>query len=73
MTNFSKTNDRKLFRILVDLDNVMCDFESHFLKKWKEYFPQEPHLPLKDRRTFYLRDDYRNLAINDHEVYSLKL
>lgn len=44
--------------VLVDLDGPLADFESEFLKRWKEKFPNEFFIPLKQRRTFFLNDEY---------------
>lgn len=49
-------------RVLVDMDMVLCDFERHFLEVYKKKFPDEPFIPLEDRKTFYVRDEYAKLG-----------
>ncbi len=44
--------------ILVDIDGPLADFEAGFLEIWKKKFPGEFFVPLKDRKTLYLTEDY---------------
>jgi len=44
--------------ILIDMDGPLADFDGTFLKEWKRRYPEEPHIPLRNRREFYPRDDY---------------
>ena len=44
--------------ILVDIDGPLADFESEFLKKWKEKFPGDFFIPFEQRKNFFLNDDY---------------
>ena len=44
--------------ILVDQDGPLADFESTFLNEWKKKFPNEIHIPLEERNTFYVKDNY---------------
>lgn len=44
--------------VLVDQDGPLADFEQGFLDRWRERHPDEDAIPLEDRRTFYLRDQY---------------
>ena len=44
--------------ILVDMDGVLSDFEGRFLEEWKKKFPHHPHVPLEERETFYLEENY---------------
>lgn len=44
--------------ILVDMDDVLADFEAKFLENWKEKFPHHPYAPLERRKTFRTEDDY---------------
>lgn len=44
--------------ILVDQDGVLAYFELGFLRNWRMQFPNEPFIPLEQRRTFYPRDQY---------------
>lgn len=46
--------------ILVDMDDVLADFESRFLENWRKKFPRHPYVPLEERETFYLEDSYPN-------------
>lgn len=49
--------ERRLL-VLIDMDMVIADFEGHFLQRFREKFPEEPFVPLEERRTFYLKDQY---------------
>lgn len=51
--------------ILVDMDGVLADFEKGFLDSWQRKFPTHPHIPLKDRKTFSVFDDYPNNLRDD--------
>lgn len=44
--------------ILIDLDGPLADFEKGFLKRWRKKFPNEFFIPLEQRKTFFLNDDY---------------
>lgn len=44
--------------ILVDQDGVLADFEGGFLRLWRERHPDLPYVPLVDRRTFLIEDQY---------------
>lgn len=44
--------------ILVDMDGVLANFELGFLTAWRDRFPHEPFIPLADRNTFYLHEQY---------------
>ncbi len=44
--------------ILIDQDNVLADFERGFHDAWVASGHPHPALPLHERRSFYLRDDY---------------
>lgn len=44
--------------ILIDMDGVLADFERGFLEAWKKKFPNHPHIPLDERKTFSVFDDY---------------
>ncbi|XP_076468956.1 5'(3')-deoxyribonucleotidase, cytosolic type-like [Babylonia areolata] len=52
---------QKKLKILVDMDQVLCDFEGGFLSKYQEKFPDEPFIPLEERNTFYIVDQYTKL------------
>jgi len=42
----------------VDMDSVTADFEAGFLKKLREKYPDLPFIPLEQRTTFKLREQY---------------
>ena len=44
--------------ILIDMDGVLADFEKGFLEAWKRKFPLHPHVPVEERKTFYLMENY---------------
>lgn len=45
-------------KILVDMDGVIADFEGGFLKLWREAHPNKPFIPIEQRTTFYLAEQY---------------
>jgi len=63
--------NEKKFRVLIDMDGVLCDWEPTFLKTYKEKWPGRPFIPLEERKEFLVRNDYKNqLGItNPNEVY----
>ncbi|XP_070250693.1 5'(3')-deoxyribonucleotidase, cytosolic type [Myotis yumanensis] len=48
-------------RVLVDMDGVLADFEGGLLRAFRRRFPEEPHVPLEERRGFFAREQYRAL------------
>ncbi|XP_070579897.1 5'(3')-deoxyribonucleotidase, cytosolic type-like [Ptychodera flava] len=48
-------------RVLVDMDGVLADFEKHFLAKFREQYPDEPYIEVKDRRGFYVTEQYEKI------------
>jgi 5'-nucleotidase len=44
--------------ILVDQDGPLADFERGFHDVWSSRFPDEPPIPVDERTTFYVRDQY---------------
>ncbi len=44
--------------ILVDMDNVLADYESAFLEQYRAKFPHNFYIPLKDRKRFYVHEEY---------------
>jgi 5'-nucleotidase len=57
--------------ILVDMDGPLADFEKGFLKQWQIVFPNERFIPLEERTTFRIQDQY-GLKLHDkiRAVYS---
>jgi 5'-nucleotidase len=45
-------------RVLVDMDGVLADFEAGFLREWRLRHPEALYVPLEERTTFYIRDQY---------------
>jgi 5'-nucleotidase len=45
-------------RILVDMDGVIADFDQEFLRHWRKRHPDKFYVPVEERRTFYVRDQY---------------
>ena len=44
--------------ILVDMDGVLADFERGFQQKWKTQYPERRVIPLEERTTFHIEDQY---------------
>lgn len=44
--------------VLVDQDGPLADFEKGFLDEWRSRFPNDFFVPIHERKTFYVRDDY---------------
>ncbi len=45
-------------RILIDMDGVIADFDREFLQKWRTRHPDKYYIPLEERATFYVKDQY---------------
>ncbi|XP_071106835.1 5'(3')-deoxyribonucleotidase, cytosolic type-like [Haliotis cracherodii] len=58
----AQSSGQTRLKVLLDLDQVLADFEGHFLRRYKERFPDLPFIEEKDRNTFYLRDQYAKLG-----------
>ncbi|ELU05460.1 hypothetical protein CAPTEDRAFT_176034 [Capitella teleta] len=58
------------FRVLLDMDCVLADFEGNYLKCFREKFPNEPFVPLADRRHFYISDDYKKFEEQSPDILS---
>lgn len=57
--------------ILIDQDGVLADFERGFYNAWIAGGNRHPALPLHERRSFYIRDDYPHHLKNEVEaIYS---
>ncbi|MFB6212499.1 MAG: 5'-3'-deoxyribonucleotidase [Candidatus Magasanikbacteria bacterium] len=56
--------------ILVDLDNVLADFEKGFYQEWVRRYPNRDVVPLEKRETFYIYEDYPEEFKKDvEEIY----
>ena len=44
--------------VLIDQDGPLANFEKGFLEQWQASFPRELFVPLEERKSFYIRDDY---------------
>ena len=45
-------------RILADMDDVLAEFDRRFLEIWREKYPDKFYVPLEQRTTFYIMDQY---------------
>lgn len=45
-------------RVLVDMDGVITNLEGKFLECWREQHPEKMFIPLEQRTTFYIVDQY---------------
>jgi len=45
-------------RILVDMDGVIADFDAEFLQRWRDRHPDKFCVPVEQRTTFYVKDEY---------------
>jgi len=50
--------DINKMRILIDMDGVIADFDGEFLKRWRERHPDKFYVPLAERTTFYVKQQY---------------
>ena len=44
--------------VLIDMDGVIVDFERGFIESWRKKYPNKPYISLKERKNFYVIDDY---------------
>ncbi|KAK2156686.1 hypothetical protein LSH36_207g03020 [Paralvinella palmiformis] len=56
-----------ILRVLIDMDGVLCDFEQSFLDKFRERHPDEPYIPLSERKGFYIDEQYAKMKPNLQE------
>lgn len=40
------------------MDGVIADFDSEFLRRWRERYPDKFYVPLAERTTFYVKEQY---------------
>lgn len=45
-------------RILIDMDGVLADFDKEFLQRWRTRYPDKFYIPLEERTTFYVKEQY---------------
>ncbi len=45
-------------RILVDMDGVIADFEKGFLDSYRKSYPDKPFVPLEQRTSFHVKEQY---------------
>ncbi len=55
--HIQKIKERKMI-ILVDMDGVLAHFEKKFAQEWMKRFPNELRIPIQERRTFYIHEQY---------------
>jgi len=44
--------------ILADMDEVLADFEGHFLEQWRKAHPDKPYISLEERKIFGVDNQY---------------
>ncbi|XP_074657771.1 5'(3')-deoxyribonucleotidase, cytosolic type-like [Tubulanus polymorphus] len=54
-------HERKKVVVLVDMDGVLADFELNLLESYRAANPDEPFVPLDERRGFWVNKQYRGL------------
>lgn len=52
---------QKKLIVLVDMDDILEDFEQHFLAKFREKYPNEPYVLCKDRNIFNIEEQHEKL------------
>lgn len=71
MNNFTE----QPLRILIDMDQVIADFEGGFLRQYRLDYPNDPWIPLEERNTFYLTEQYskafsEDVAVKTRSIYN---
>ncbi len=56
--------------LLVDMDGVIVNFEAQVLKTWRQQYPERTFVPLEERRTFRVRDDYPLFTQDIEAIYN---
>lgn len=57
----NQDNHRRKLRVLLDMDGVLCNFEGHMLRLFREKFPEEPYVDLEKRNTFFMHEQFEKL------------
>lgn len=47
-------------RVLLDMDGVLADLEKGFLRRWQKKHPEKIFIPLEERNTHFMVDQYPN-------------
>jgi 5'-nucleotidase len=45
-------------RILIDMDGVISDYDGEFLQRWRSRHADKFYVPVEERTTFYVIDEY---------------
>lgn len=53
--------------ILIDMDNVLADFDKAFIFEYYRKFPKRSIVPISMRENYYIKDDYPKKFHNDIE------
>lgn len=56
--SFFGIEENKRMRILIDMDGVIADFDREFLQRWRKRHPDKFYVPLEERNTFYVKEQY---------------
>ena len=61
--NFQKhyTGKQVKLRVLLDQDQVLSDFEGHFLKEFRRKYPTEPSVDLEHREGIHISEQYEQI------------
>ncbi|XP_055877454.1 5'(3')-deoxyribonucleotidase, cytosolic type-like [Biomphalaria glabrata] len=63
--SFSNKNESsvpKNIRVLVDFENVLCDFEQSLLKSYRRKYPKETYIPLEQRKGISVKRQYADVS-----------
>ncbi|KAK3588973.1 hypothetical protein CHS0354_043142 [Potamilus streckersoni] len=51
----------KKLRVLLDMDQVLADFELGFFQEYRKKFPDYPYIEMQDRVGFFVKDQYEKM------------